>query len=49
MGEGSRKKAAKQVSTVSGLVQHLENRSCDGRKETFRRVVMYVQEEMKGK
>ena len=48
MGEGSKKKAVRQFSTVSGLAQHLESGACDGGKGTFRRVVEYVQEEMKG-
>lgn len=48
MGEGSKKKAVRQFSTVSGLAQHLESGACDGGKGTFRRVVDYVQEEMKG-
>lgn len=48
LGEGSEKKAVRQFSTVSGLAQHLESGACDGGKGTFRRVVGYVQEEMKG-
>jgi hypothetical protein len=48
MGKGSKKKAVRQFSTVSRLVQHLESSACDGGKGTFRRVVEYVQEEMKG-
>ena len=48
IGEGSKKKAVRQFSTVSGLAQHLESGACDGGKGTFRRVVEYVQEEMKG-
>ncbi|KAI3318571.1 hypothetical protein HD806DRAFT_512000 [Xylariaceae sp. AK1471] len=47
IGEESMKKAAKQFSTVSGLAQHLESGACSGGKGTFRRVVDYVQEEMK--
>lgn len=47
MSEGSKKKAVRQFSTVSGLAQHLESGACDGGKGTFRRVVGYVQEEMK--
>jgi len=47
MGEESKKKAVRQFSTVSGLAQHLESGACDGGKGTFRRVVEYVQEEMK--
>jgi hypothetical protein len=46
MGEGSKEKAVRQFSTVSGLAQHLESGACDGGKGTFRRVVEYVQEEM---
>jgi len=46
--EGGKKKAVKQFSTVSGLAQHLESGACDGREVTFRRVVEYVQKEMKG-
>ena len=48
ISEGSKKKGVKQFSTVSGLAQHLESGACDGGKGTFRRVVTYVQEEMKG-
>jgi hypothetical protein len=47
MGGGSEKKAVRQFSTVSGLAQHLESGACGGGKVTFRRVVEYVQEEMK--
>jgi hypothetical protein len=46
--EGSSKKAVKQFSTVSGLAQHLESGACNGGKATFRRMVEYVQQEMKG-
>jgi hypothetical protein len=42
------KKVVKQFSTVSGLAQHLESGTCEGGKGTLRRVVEYVQEEMKG-
>lgn len=48
MGRGGEKNAVRQFSTVSGLAQHLESGACDGGKGTFRRVVEYVQEEMKG-
>jgi len=48
MGEVSKTEGFKQFSTVSGLAQHLESGACDGGKNTFRRVVKYVQEEMKG-
>ena len=48
IGEGSKKKAVRQFSTVSRLAQHLESGACDGGKGTFRRVVEYVQEKMKG-
>ncbi|KAH6715897.1 hypothetical protein DL95DRAFT_344278 [Leptodontidium sp. 2 PMI_412] len=48
IAEGSSKKAVKQFSTVSGLAQHLESGACGGGKVTFRRMVEYVQEEMKG-
>jgi len=48
MGEGSKRKAVRHFSTVSGLAQHLESGACDGGKGTFSRVVEYVQEEMKG-
>jgi hypothetical protein len=48
MGERSKKKAIRQFSTMSGLAQHLESGACDGGKGTFRRVVEYVQEEIKG-
>jgi hypothetical protein len=48
MGEGSKKKAVKQFSTVSGLAQHLESGACNGGKKTLKRMVEYVQEEMKG-
>ncbi|KAI5924021.1 hypothetical protein F4810DRAFT_158701 [Camillea tinctor] len=47
VGEGSMEKAVKQFSTVSGLAQHLESGACNGGSVTFRRVVAYVQEEMK--
>jgi len=30
------------------MAQHLESGACDGGKVTFKRVVEYVQEEMKG-
>ena len=48
MDETSKKKAIRQFSTVSGLAQHLESGACDGGNGTFRRVVEYVQKEMKG-
>jgi hypothetical protein len=48
IGEGSKKKAVRQFSTMSGLAQHLESGACERGKVTFRRVVEYVQEEMKG-
>ncbi|KAE9373696.1 hypothetical protein N431DRAFT_438893 [Stipitochalara longipes BDJ] len=48
MGEGGKNKPLKKFSTVSGLAQHLESGACDGGRATFRRVVEYVQEEMKG-
>jgi len=48
MGEGNKKTAIRQFSTVSGLAQHLESGACDRWKGTFRRVVEYVQEEIKG-
>ncbi|KAN0117077.1 hypothetical protein V8E51_003054 [Hyaloscypha variabilis] len=48
MGEGVKNKPSKQFSTVSGLAQHLESGACSGGRGTFRRVVEYVQEEMKG-
>lgn len=47
MGEGSKKKAVRQFSTVSGLAQHLESGACNGGKGAFRRVAEYAQEEMK--
>jgi hypothetical protein len=34
---------------VSGLAQHLESGACDGGKGTFRRLVEYVQEEIRQK
>lgn len=33
---------------MSGLAHHLESGACDRGKVTFRRVIEYVQEEMKG-
>jgi hypothetical protein len=42
IGEGSKKKAVRQFSTVSGLAQHLESGACNGGKVTFRRVVEYM-------
>lgn len=48
IGEENKKKAIRQFSTVSGLAQHLESGACDGEKGTFKRVVEYVQEEIKG-
>lgn len=48
IGERGKKKAIRQFSTVSGLAQHLESGACYGGKVAFRRVVEYVQEEMKG-
>jgi hypothetical protein len=48
IGEGSKKKTIRQFSTVSGLVQYLESGTCKGGKVTFRRVVEYIQEEIKG-
>jgi hypothetical protein len=48
MVEGNKKKAVKQFSTVSGLAQHLESGACNGGKKTLRRMIRYVQEEMKG-
>ncbi len=33
---------------MSRLSQHLESSACDGEKGTFRHVVEYVQEEIKG-
>ncbi|KAI1106237.1 hypothetical protein F4804DRAFT_301261 [Jackrogersella minutella] len=47
IGEQSTK-ATKQFSTVSGLAQHLESGACGGGKVTLKRVIEYVQEEMKG-
>lgn len=47
MVEGSGEKPIKQFLTLSGLAQHLESGACNGGKATFRRVVEYVQEEMK--
>jgi hypothetical protein len=47
VNEGPSKKAVKQFSTVSGLAQHLESGACTGGKGSFRRVIEYVQEEMK--
>ncbi len=47
MAEGSKKKVVRQFSTVSGLAKHLESGACDGGKGTFRRVMKYVQKEMK--
>ena len=43
----SKKKTVRQFLTVSKLAQHLESGACDERKETFRRIIDYVQEEMK--
>ncbi|KAF2793862.1 hypothetical protein K505DRAFT_325199 [Melanomma pulvis-pyrius CBS 109.77] len=48
IGEGSEMRDDRQFSTVSGLAQHLESGACNGGKVTFRRMVEYVQEEMKG-
>jgi hypothetical protein len=48
MDKRSKKKAIKQFSTVNGLTQHLKSGACNREKGTFRRVVKYVQEEMKG-
>lgn len=45
--DGESKKAVKQFSSVSGLAQHLESGACAGDKGTLRRVIEYVQEEMK--
>jgi hypothetical protein len=47
MGMGRMQRTVKQFSTVSGLAQHLESGACNGGKETFRRMVDYVQKEMK--
>ncbi|TVY22370.1 hypothetical protein LHYA1_G008714 [Lachnellula hyalina] len=47
MGARKEKESVRQFSTVSGLAQHLESGACDGGEGTFRRVVEYVQEEMK--
>lgn len=48
MDEGSQERPLKQFSTVSGLAQHLESGACNGGTGTLRRVIEYVQEEMKG-
>jgi hypothetical protein len=48
ISKGSKKKAVRQFSTVSGLAQHLESGAYDEGKVTFRRIVEYVQKEMKG-
>lgn len=45
--EGQKKRVVKQFSTMSGLAQHLESGACSGGRETFKRVVKFVQEEMK--
>ena len=45
--EGGKKKVVKQFSTMSGLAQHLESGACSGGKKTFKRVIEFVQEEMK--
>ncbi|KAH9216219.1 hypothetical protein DL95DRAFT_498590 [Leptodontidium sp. 2 PMI_412] len=48
LGDGSQTRPSKQFSTVSGLVQHLESGACNGGKGTLRRVIEYVEDEMKG-
>jgi hypothetical protein len=40
-------KRSKEFATVSGLAQHLESGACSGGKETMKRVVQFVQNEMK--
>ncbi|KAF2447189.1 hypothetical protein P171DRAFT_430106 [Karstenula rhodostoma CBS 690.94] len=40
-------KKMKEFATVSGLAQHLESGACSGGKQTMKRVLQYVQEEMK--
>jgi len=47
-GDGSQTRPLKQFSTASGLVQHLESGACNGGKRTLRRVIEYVEDEMKG-
>lgn len=46
VGAGEEKKT-KEFATVSGLAQHLESGACSGGKETMKRVVQYVQKELK--
>ncbi|KAG9242208.1 hypothetical protein BJ878DRAFT_516685 [Calycina marina] len=48
MGKGDQKMPLKQFSTVSGLAQYLESGACNGGTGNLRRVIDYVQEEMKG-
>lgn len=43
----SPKKPLKHFSTVSGLAQHIESGACQGGKETLRRAVEYLRNEMK--
>ncbi|KAH6986916.1 hypothetical protein EDB80DRAFT_756122 [Ilyonectria destructans] len=45
--KGSMKKPLKHFSTVSGLAQHIESGAYHGGKETLRRAVEYLQNEMK--
>ncbi|KAK7192486.1 hypothetical protein PSPO01_01194 [Paraphaeosphaeria sporulosa] len=46
VGAGDKKKT-KEFASVSGLAQHLESGACLGGKETMKRVVQFVQKEMK--
>lgn len=48
IGERSKKKPVRQFSTVSRLAQHLKSGACDRGKVAFRRVIKYMQEEIKG-
>lgn len=47
LGNPGDKKKSKEFAAVSGLAQHLESGACSGGKDTLKRVVQYVQQEMK--
>ena len=40
-------KKKKFFSTLSGLTQHLESGACQGKLETFRRAIRYVEDQLK--
>jgi len=44
---GNQKQKLKSFSTLSGLTQHLESGACQGKLETFRRAIRYVEDQLR--